>query len=580
MNNFKVLLFKYSESEHGGWGHLEKIKSIFRKNKKDKNDEFDHQDLDKRRIQNYGVKWENGDTILCMCNETQLINFICKVRVPSKENGLFDYTTPLFLQKPINFEYEINSEPLYKLLNPGKSKNPRTTLFNLSDFGNILNLIKSKIIEDNPSQRKEIEEYFSEDGIIYDKNKFLGRVKMTEELTQEQIDKKFNEYKNKGQIEFITFHPSYSYEEFVEGLTVTSDDEGRPNYFKKDGIFKKLCIKSFWSIVKKKETLQIISSFNDSYQKFLDAIGEGKVEYATLRGNKFRLEVNDNENLIVTPSGSERNKGYLVSKNRLAKLFENIESIKIPSDVRTVIGGCQQSYYYTVCEEIKKIGGNNKRELNFDSEEDYKIIKSLVINFITKNLTKKDFEGAEKYVLIIDEINRGDISKIFGELITLIEEDKRIGGENPLTVKLPCSGEIFAVPLNLHIIGTMNTADRSLVQIDTALRRRFIFEAMWPDFDLPQIKDYINEIKFLERLNASICNESALGQEKLIGHAYLFERRKYEQTDWLQKIILPLVYEYSGGSREIFNKLLNNIVKCNNPEKWYMFEGNYEVLTS
>ena len=383
-----------------------------------------------------------------------------------------------------------------------------------------------------------------------------------------------------GQIEFITFHPSYSYEEFVEGLTVSSDDKGLPNYYKKDGIFKKLCYKAFWSVVKKKENLQKIDTFNEAYQNFLDSIEEGKVEYATLRGNKFTLEVNDNENLMVSPLSSERNSGYLVSKNRLAKLFENFDKIKIPSDVRAVIGGCQQSYYFTVFEEIKKIGGNNKKELNFENEEDYKIIKSLVINAIKNTLTSKDFEGADKYVLIIDEINRGDISKIFGELITLIEEDKRIGGENPFTVNLPCTNEVFAIPSNLHIIGTMNTADRSLVQIDTALRRRFIFEAMWPDFNLPEIKDYTTEIKLLNNLNTNILDESALGQDKLIGHAYLFERKKYERTEWLQKIILPLVYEYSGGSREIFNKLLNNIVKCNNPEKWYIFESNYELLTS
>ena len=155
-------------------------------------------------------------------------------------------------------------------------------------------------------------------------------------------------------------------------------------------------------------------------------------------------------------------------------------------------------------------------------------------------------DPARPYVLIIDEINRGNIPKILGELITLIEPSRRVGKEDETTVTLPYSGDSFGVPGNLHIIGTMNTADRSILPLDTALRRRFDHVEMMPDPDHPLIADSVAGIdlrKMLKAINARIS--LLLDRERQIGHTYLFNVSDIESlADKFRMAILPLLLEY------------------------------------
>ena len=218
-----------------------------------------------------------------------------------------------------------------------------------------------------------------------------------------------------------------------------------------------------------------------------------------------------------------------------------------------------QSYgYEEFIEGIKPIVSNEDDESDSENSQEikYEIVDGIFKKFCDEARKAQDKENKDPYVFIIDEINRGNISKIFGELITLIETTKRAGKEECISTKLPYSKEEFTVPDNVYIIGTMNTADRSIALMDTALRRRFKFEEMLPDYDL--LKDIFVEDKgvkvnigaMLKVINERI--EYLYDREHTIGHAVFLEKGKDDKIDIdinkleniFKKNVIPLLQEY------------------------------------
>lgn len=191
----------------------------------------------------------------------------------------------------------------------------------------------------------------------------------------------------------------------------------------------------------------------------------------------------------------------------------------------------QSFSYEDFIEGIKPKLEDGETELGFEIKDG--IFKKLCL--------KAEADPDNNYAIFIDEINRGNVSAIFGELITLIEEDKRLGAKNGFKIKLPYSKREFGVPINLYIIGTMNTADRSIEALDTALRRRFCFVEMMPNPEVVREKNFTDysRVQIMEIINQRI--ELLLDRNYTLGHSY-FIKKDFENS--FKNEIIPLLQEY------------------------------------
>jgi 5-methylcytosine-specific restriction protein B len=248
--------------------------------------------------------------------------------------------------------------------------------------------------------------------------------------------------------------------------------------------------------------------------------------------NSSEYKEGENDNLLFT---SPENLKFVTFHAGFA--YEDfVQGLKPKLEASTLQFELKNGGFYDICEQAAKLAGFNSLQDCLDSE------KSDRKDFFQLAMDENNFA----YILI-DEINRGNVSKIFGELISLIEDTKRLGAKDELIITLP-SGQKFGVPANLKIIGTMNTADKSLAHLDIALRRRFHFEACYPDSS--KIQDDLK--KRFEALNVAITK--AKNKEYQIGHAFFMSEKPLDE-DQLKEVmdykVIPLMMEYFGKGDKV-----------------------------
>ncbi len=344
---------------------------------------------------------------------------------------------------------------------------------------------------------------------------------------REDLRLRYEKLMAEGRVDFVTFHQSYGYEEFVEGIRPAEQD-GQVVYRVEPGILIRLAEKA-------RKTLRLVAPVTvpgaaslvtgDSALPHID--GAVRIARYALRG-PYQPKPKPDSIIECVYRTLDETGQPLTGEDVVARVNgfvrpqtgEKMTESEIAQTLRWLV---QQERLHVVAP-------------GFSVE---------AADAATTESTAMRGERPN-FVLVIDEINRANISKVMGELITVLEEDKREGAENEVTVTLPYSRDPFTLPSNLHILGTMNTADRSIALLDTALRRRFDFEEMAPDpglledatertgVDLPRVLDSMN--KRLEYL---------VDRDHLIGHAWLMSAKDRPDLDSLmRRKIIPLIAEY------------------------------------
>ena len=421
-----------------------------------------------------------------------------------------------------------------------------------------------------------------------------------------ELLEQFKKLKNEGRIEFITFHQSFSYEDFIEGIKPTlNNDEGEENeisYEIRPGVFKNLCDKarglnnthkknehinfdnaSFFKMSLGGKNKPHIHSWCINNNKLaLGWGGDNDISHLKQYGNnwnQFKIKFKEQYPEIAVDSRYNIQAMFIFLKMKkgdivlVSKGNKVIDSIGIIADNKYIYDP-NQEFDYCHYRNIEWLATdlNASPDLFVSKQISQQTIYEFYDTDIKRDYFKQKFNETEQlgetdnYVMIIDEINRGNIAAIFGELITLIEPDKRLGAENEITVTLPYSGKVekpFDVPSNLYIIGTMNTADRSVEALDAALRRRFSFTEMPPVYTLNEL-DYqfagYKAADILKTINRRI--ERILDKDHFIGHSY-FMKRKEEDAKTVIEValfekIIPLLQEYFYGDAGKINLVLGN----------------------
>lgn len=342
----------------------------------------------------------------------------------------------------------------------------------------------------------------------------------------------------KKQVEFVQFHPSYDYSDFVEGLRPKLNADGTMGFTLQDGIFKKFVArarKNYEDSQKSKEVVERELSAQEAMEEFFSDIEFGVDTFQTLTGNKFIITGVDDEHINISIPGNAISNKLDLNLQDIRKMLESGQEFKKVNDITTFLGTpvTTQAYSY-----------------------DFVIYKAIKAKKSTASKVFIKQEKLKKYIFIIDEINRGEISKIFGELFFAIDPGYR-GRAGEISTQYSNlhsdPDEKFYIPENLYIIGTMNDIDRSVDSFDFAMRRRFRFVELKADERLEMLASLENEelkneaIGRMGDLNKAIAGAEDLNENYQIGAAYFLKLKtlSFDQlwTDYLQ----PLLQEYVRG---------------------------------
>jgi len=348
------------------------------------------------------------------------------------------------------------------------------------------------------------------------------------DLTEEQ----------RRQVEFVQFHPSYDYSDFVEGLRPKMNEDGSMGFELQDGIFKSFvdrARRNFEDSQKPKEVREKEISSSTALEEFFADIEFGEEEFKTIKGSKFTITNMDDKHIYLAIPGNETVNKLSLNIEELRKMLESGLEFNKVSDITKFFGkqfGTQNySYDFALFKAIKAAGKANRK-------------------------AKVEEEPLKKYIFIIDEINRGEISKILGELFFAIDPGYR-GQAGEVATQYSNMhvnpDEKFYIPENVYIIGTMNDIDRSVDSFDFAMRRRFRFvevraESTQDMLDTIADEDVKNEaIVRMDRLNAEILTVEGLNENYQIGASYFLKLKYLKFEDFWTDYLEPLLQEYVRG---------------------------------
>lgn len=355
-----------------------------------------------------------------------------------------------------------------------------------------------------------------------------GYEKEYSHLTEEQ----------KKQVEFVQFHPSYDYSDFVEGLRPKVNSDGTMGFELQDGIFKRFvdrARKNYEDSQKSKETVEQEVTVQESMTEFFSGIEFGVDTFKTINGNEFTITGVDDGHINISIPGNASVNRITLNLDEVRKMLESGQKFEKIKDITSFFGKtfATQGYSY-----------------------DFAIYKAIKAKKSTVSKAKAKQEELKKYIFIIDEINRGEISKIFGELFFAIDPGYR-GKAGEISTQYSNlhsdPDEKFYIPENVYIIGTMNDIDRSVDSFDFAMRRRFRFVELRADERLEMLASLENEeleaeaIRRMAALNKAIAEVEDLNENYQIGASYFLKLKTldFDQlwTDYLQ----PLLQEYIQG---------------------------------